>query len=346
VTRPAGVDFDDAAAINAADSRGVLVEVASAAARVRASAAQAAEVLPIGWAEEGRPRAIVVIADGADAMAGGVLAALSGGSCPVVPLTGPLPPWVGATDLVVAVSADGEHAAVLDPFVAAARRGPRLLAVGPPECGLSRRAAQARSPYIAVAAPRDLWSLTVPLLAAADLLRLLAEPLEVEAAAMRLEHVATACHPSRDSLVNPGSGLALALSAGLPQLLGCSALAAVAARAGALACAARAKSPALHGAPGREQLTLWDGPYAAPRDIFADPELGGSDAGPLRLAPVLLRDPTDETPETAETLLAAAEARGLVVRELVAQGVGRLERLASLVGVLDYAAAFLGLRSR
>jgi hypothetical protein len=344
VIDPAGVDFDDPAAIQAADTRGVLREVASAAARVRAAAAQALEVLPTNWAEEGRPRSIVVLADGADTLAGQVLAALSGGGCPVVPLIGPLPPWVGATDLVVAVSADGEHAAVLDPFVAAARRGPRLLAVGPPDCGLSRRAAQARSPYVAVAAPRDLWSLTVPLLAAADLLRLLAEPLEVEAAAMRLEHVATACHPSRDSLVNPGSGLALALATGLPQLLGCSPLAAVAARAGALACAMRARSPALHGIPGPEQLALWDGPYAAQRDIFADPEV--DDGTPLRLAPVLLRDPSGEAAGAAETLLAAAEVRGLVVREIAVQGVGRLERLASLVGVLDYAAAYLGLSRR
>jgi hypothetical protein len=35
-----------------------------------------------------------------------------------------------------------------------------------------------------------------------------------------------------------------------------------------------------------------------------------------------------------------------VVREIAVQGVGRLERLASLVGVLDYAAAYLGLSRR
>lgn len=339
-----GVDLDDPRAVQEADVRGTLPEVAAAAARVRAAAALAAEVLPAGWAEEGRPRTVAVLATGADALAGRVLATLAGGGCPVVGLAGPLPAWVGAMDVVLAVCTDGERPEVLEAFAAAARRGPRLLAVGPGDCGLSRRAAQAGAPYVALPAPRDLWSLAVPLLAAADLLQLLAEPLEVEAAAMRLEQVAAACHPSRDTLVNPGSGLALALAGGLPQLLGTSRLAALAAEAGALACARRAGLPALHGVPGPEQAALWRGPWAAERDIFADPDSGGPQ--PPRLAPVLLRDPDAEEPGAAQAAQDAAAARGLLLREVAAEGVGRLERLASLIGVLDYAAAYLALATR
>jgi len=38
-----------------------------------------------------------------------------------------------------------------------------------------------------------------------------------------------------------------------------------------------------------------------------------------------------------------AEARGVRVTELAAEGTTRLERLASLVGVVDYASVYLGL---
>ena len=66
----------------------------------------------------------------------------------------------------------------------------------------------------------------------------------------------------------------------------------------------------------------------------------------VRLRLVLLRDPADEHPQVArraEVSKDLAEDRGVAVTELVAEGDSRLERLASLVGPIDYATVYLGI---
>jgi glucose/mannose-6-phosphate isomerase len=61
---------------------------------------------------------------------------------------------------------------------------------------------------------------------------------------------------------------------------------------------------------------------------------------------VLLRDPPDEHPQVsrrAEVSKDLAEERGVSYTELVAEGSSRLERLASLVGPIDYGTVYLAL---
>jgi glucose/mannose-6-phosphate isomerase len=66
----------------------------------------------------------------------------------------------------------------------------------------------------------------------------------------------------------------------------------------------------------------------------------------MRLRLVLLRDPADEHPQVrrrAEVSRELADARGIPVTELLAEGDSRLERLAALVGPIDYATVYLAL---
>ncbi len=66
----------------------------------------------------------------------------------------------------------------------------------------------------------------------------------------------------------------------------------------------------------------------------------------MRLRLVLLRDQTEEHPAVtrqADAAIAAAAERGIGVTELTAQGASRLERLASLAGLFDYAGVYLAL---
>ncbi len=64
----------------------------------------------------------------------------------------------------------------------------------------------------------------------------------------------------------------------------------------------------------------------------------------MRLRLVLLRDQAAEHPTVtrqADAAIVAAAERGIPVTEVSAQGSSRLERLASLVGLFDYASVYL-----
>jgi glucose/mannose-6-phosphate isomerase len=364
--------LDDAAALAAADPGEMLRATASAGAQVRESAALAAEAHLGTIADEGRPRAVVVAGVGTAGRTGDVLATVAGPRCPVPILahrSAGIPGWVGAADVVIAVSASGRSPEALAAADAAARRGARLVAIGAPDSELQSLAERARAPFIPVPrrapARASLWALTVPVLLAARALGLVkVNEADLAETATRLDVEADRCRPALESFVNPGKALALDLGRSIPVIWGSSPLATLAARRFADTLSANARYPAVAGAlgeAGRGRVGLLDGVYGglteADRDIFADPtgDEDGDEDAPTRLRLVLLRDGglvTDEEEldeplaveeRRADAVQALAERRGVRVSVVTAEGGSPLERLASLVAVPDFASIYLGL---
>jgi glucose/mannose-6-phosphate isomerase len=351
VTLASAERLDDAALLETADPSGILRQVASAAAQVRV-AARAATEADLGEVLAGeRPRAIVVTGMGGSGIAGEVLAAVAGQGCPVQVTTVHdyrLPGWVGAADLVVAVSCSGATEETLSAAGEAARRGCRLLGVGSPDSPLAALAEQARAGFIGVqplGMPRSmLWGLSVPLVVSAARLGILDVPEQAyEAAAAELERVAHLCRPDSEAFVNPAKTLALDLSGTLPMIWGTSPLAGVAAVRFANQLHENGKYPAIAGVlpeANHNQVVVFDGPFVA-----APGAVGDDQEPPVPLRLVLLRD-THEHPQVArrreESARIAAE-RGIEVTELGASGDQPLERLASLVQLIDYASVYLAI---
>jgi len=362
--------LDSLAAIEAADPGRMLRHTASAGAQVRESAALAAEANLTSIADEGRPRAVVVAGQGTAARTGDILATVAGPKCPVPVLahrSAGVPGWVGAGDVVIAVSASGRSPEALSAADAAARRGARLVAIGAPDSELESVAERARAPFIAVPrrapARAAIWGLTIPVLLAARTLGLVKiTEADIAETATRLDADAERCRPSAESFVNPAKSLALDLAGSIPIVWGSSMLATVAARRFADSLSANARYPVVAGAlgeAGRGRVGLLDGVYGAlsevDRDIFADPsEDADNDATRLRV--VLLRDgglvSDEETIEPepvaveerrADAVQEIAERRGVRVSTLTAEGGSTLERLASLIAVPDFASLYLAI---
>src|SRR5262245_65407183 len=145
--------LDTMALLAAADPSDMLRQVASSAAQVRASvrATQEADLAEI--IASGRPRAVVVTGMGGSGVAGDVLAALCGRSCPaqVFPVHDyQLPAWVGAADLVIAVSCSGGTEETIAAATAAVRRGCRLIGVGGEGSPLAMIGQQAGATFLGV----------------------------------------------------------------------------------------------------------------------------------------------------------------------------------------------------
>jgi hypothetical protein len=360
--------LDDSDAIAAHDPGGMLRATAAAGAQVRESAALTAEANLTVLGEEGRPRAVVVAGVGTAARTGDILATVAGPRCPVPVVahrTAGVPGWVGAADVVIAVSASGRSPEALGAAEAAARRGARLVAVGAPDSLLQSLAERARAPFIPVPrrapARATLWGLTVPVLLAARTLGLVkVNEADLAETATRLDEDAERCRPSAESFVNPAKSLALDLAGAVPVVWGSSALATVAARRFGDMLSANARYPAVAGAlgeAGRGRIGLLDGVFGAlgeaRRDLFADPE--PEEAGGIRLRLVLLRDggltgddegtgePIAVEERRAEAVAALANRRGVRSTVLTAEGASPLERLASLTAVPDFASIYLAL---
>jgi hypothetical protein len=360
--------LDDEQAMLANDPGGMLRATASAGAQVRESAALAAEADLSMLADEGRPRAVVVAGIGTAGLTGSILATVAGHRCPV-PIIGHrsagVPGWVGAADVVIAVSASGRSPEALAAADAAARRGARLVAIGNPDSELQAVAERARAPFIPVPrrapARASLWGLTIPVLLAARSLGLvkLAEA-DIAETAVRLDADAERCRAGAESFVNPAKSLALGLAGSIPIVWGSSPLATVAARRFADTLAANARYPVMAGAlgeAGRGRVGLLDGVFGglaeSQRDIFADPD-DEDDGTRTRLRLVLFRDgglnPEDEADEPvaveqrrADAVITLAERRGVRCDVITAEGGSTLERLASLVAVPDFASLYLAL---
>lgn len=351
------MDLDDTAALEAADPGQMLRAIASSAAQVRQAATLCTEVGLARLADESRPRAVVVAGMGGSAAAGDVLAAVAGEGCPV-PITvhrgHGLPGWVGAADLVAAVSSSGVTEETLSATDEAVRRGARLICIGAPGSPLAQRAEQSRAVYVPAdpvgRRPRaNLWALATPLVLAGEALGLLAAPpAAIEATAIMLESAAGRCRPSSDAFVNPAKSLALTLAGSLPVCWGSSPLTGLAARRLTTQLNENAKYPAIAGVlpeAGHNQVVAFDGPFAggaATPDLFAERV---SEPAPVRLQLVLLREDAEhpQVARRADTSVQLARQRGIVVTELRAEGRSAYERLASLLCLLDYASVYLGL---
>jgi glucose/mannose-6-phosphate isomerase len=359
--------LDDEKTMLANDPGGMLRATASAGAQVRESAALAAETDLRTLEDEGRPRAVVVAGIGTAGLTGNILATVAGHRCPV-PIIGhrsaALPGWVGAADVVIAVSASGRSPEALAAADAAARRGARLVAIGNPDSELQAMAERARAPFIPVPrrapARASLWGLTVPVLLAARALGLVkVNEADLAETATRLDADAERCRPGAESFVNPAKSLALGLAGSIPIVWGSSPLATVAARRFADTLAANARYPVMAGAlgeAGRGRVGLLDGVFGGlaetGRDIFADPD--DEDENRTRLRLVVLRDgglnPQDEADEPvaveerrADAVQTLAERRGVRCDVITAEGGSAFERLASLVAVPDFASLYLAL---
>jgi Bacterial phospho-glucose isomerase C-terminal SIS domain len=379
----AALRLDDPEIVEAGDPGGMLRQVASSAAQVRTALRACAEADLSALSPEARPRAIVVAGSGGaggSAFAADALAAICGPGSPVQ-VTGVagwrLPGWIGATDLVIAVSRSGHTAETMALAAEAARRGCDLVAVGLPGSPLAELAAQARGTFIPVTklgpARAMPWALTVPVLECAARLGVArVDAAAYEAAAAAMEDVSHQCRPSSESFVNPAKSLALDLVGRLPVIWAGSAVGAAAGRRFASQLAANAKHPALFSLlpeAGHDQVATFDGPYAPPPEpafpaaedlgLFDEGDAGefpadaldeldglSPDEASLRL--VLLADPADDHPATERTRAAAAslaELRRIDVSDIVMDGGDPLKRLAGTVQLLDYASVYLGIAS-
>ncbi|TDB97774.1 SIS domain-containing protein [Actinomadura sp. 7K534] len=357
----AGLDparLEDAAAVEAADPAGMLRQVASSAAQVREAQRAAAEAGIAGLAEDGRPRAIVVAGMGAAGLSGDVLAAVCGPGCavPVTTVRGyRLPGWVGAADLVIAVSGSGETEETLEIAAEAARRGCRLLFVGGADSQLAALSERSRGVFVPVrpvGPPRAaLWGLTVPVLLAARTLGLTQVPDEtLESTAVLLEDVAHRCRPSSEPFLNPAKRMALDLAGDVPMVWASSEPAAAAAYRMCSQLNENAKYPGIFGAvpeADHNQVMAFDGFFARggspsdPDDFFRDRTNDPEHA--LHL--VMMRD-VDEHPrlrKRSEASTAMARDRGVAVTEIRAEGEHPLERIATLIALADYVTVYLAI---
>ena len=351
--------LDDPEAIEAADPGGMLRQVASSAAQIRESARLAAEAGVDRVAEDGRPRALVVTGMGGSGISGDVLAAVCGGGCPVPVVTvrgHRLPGWVGAADVVMAVSCSGATEETLAVAAEAARRGARMVFVGGAESPLADLAERTRGLFVpvrSVGQPRaTLWGLTVPLLLAARALKLTDVRDEtLEAAATRLEEIAHRCRPASESFVNPAKRAALDLAGDVPLVWGTSPLAGTAAYRFCCQLNENAKYPGIYGElpeAGHNQVVAFDGFFGAaargsgdPDDFFRD-RAEESEHG-LHL--VVMRD-GDEHPQVArrrEVAVDLARERGVAVTEIEAEGDHPLERIATMIALADYVTVYLAI---
>ncbi len=333
-------DLDDLASVRAADPGDMLDSVASAGDQVRQALVACERSGVAGVKDGGRPRAVVVTGMGGSGVAGHVLQAAAGPECPV-PVERvrgwSLPAWVGADDLVIAVSSSGRTAETMACTRTALDRGARTVVVAAEGSPLVDLAIGAGLPWVPVPPGRppraNLWALSVPLLVAADALGIVdAEPARLEAVADLLDGLAAQCAPIVPSDQNPAKQLAVELVGTLPMIWGSSDLAGIAAYRLLCQLAENAKYPAVNGVL----------PEALHNQVvtFSAPASSGL---PIRL--VLLRD----TVEQWQVTIAADEAdvlageSGVPVSRLAAVGEHPLERMASLCAVGDFASVYLGL---
>ncbi len=352
--------LDDPVGLEAGDPGAMLPAVASAAAQVREAAVLANEAGVPALVEDGRPRAVVVCGMGGSGIAGDVLAAVAGPGCPVPVVTHRgygLPAWVGPVDLVVVVSCSGSTEETLSALEEAVRRGCRLMVVGRSGSPVDDLGQRGRAVFVPVTQGRQprasMWALSTPLIVAGDALGLLQAPAAaVEEAARMLEDVADRCRPDAASLVNPAKRLALDLQARLPVLWGTSPLTGTVAYRFACQLNENAKAPATWGVlpeANHNQVVAFDGPLAGKAasadadDFFRDRGSDVDEEGRLTL--VLLRD-SEEHPQVARRADVSAELareRDVPVLQLQATGGSSFARLASLVGLTDYASTYLAL---
>lgn len=340
-----------------ADRDGLLRAVATAGAQVRESLALAGEADVAARFGEVRPRAVLLAADPAADDVAVALAALADrpeATAPVTRQDGPLlPMWAGAVDVLLAASHSPTATAPAALVEAAARRGLTVLGVGPADSLLHEVCGRNRVPFVALPGGRHpraaFWGLLVPLLVAAGELGVLPRTGEdLIRAADLLDALAERVRPAGETYANPAKSLALDLAESVPVIVGTTPTGGAAARrlAGQLAAAGRtAPWGTLPVAPARLGGLL-AGAGDGPDDLFRDRV---EDTGPARTRLVLVRDGDEPEQVRAEVddLVTDCGRRTVPVTEVVADdAAGPVGRLASVVGLLDFTAAYVALASR
>lgn len=339
--------------------------LATAGAQVRRMSTAAAEAGVLALTQENRPRDVLVAAMGADHFVTDVASTVADRTSAVAVVGAsnvPLPGWVGALDLVIAVSLSGRARGPLQLAAEAGRRGAQLLSVGAPDSPLAEVTARARGIHVAVdgdglSSRTAAWSLLTPVVLALGQLGVLQlSPEVLPALADRLDAQAQVCRPSSESFVNPAKVLALDVAGRIPMILGDGPLTAVVARRFGSMLTRTARVPAMTGElpdAASALLACLDGPFVASgieggRDIFADPF---DAAPPTELALVAIRDPIGDPGELLDVarhnltqgLLDLASESGALVREVSAAPGPDLVRIAELVARTDFAATYLAL---
>lgn len=363
--------LDDADLLARLDSRGALVGLATAGAQVREALTRAADAGVMSISPVERPRAVIVGALGASAVVADALEALAETAAPVPVVArkaAPLPGWVGALDLVVAVSVSGRAPGPLALAAEAARRGAALVTVGADDSPLAEITRRARGLHVGLGRDRfssrtSLWAMLTPVLAAAHQMGLVdVSDDELGRVAHQLDQQAESCRPLSDACVNPAKLLALQLGETVPLVLGESSLTGVVARRAATMLNRVGRVPALAAElpnDGSQLVSAFDGPFTvgggrgvlrhpdgdrAPRwggsDIFADPFLDGP--APPVLSLLLVRDP-DVDPLVGDAVSQTARDAGVKVIDVSAPEGTPLERFAGQVALMDFAATYLSL---
>lgn len=368
--------LDAPEALARADRRGLLRGAAEAGARVRTAARHTAEAGITELTAEGRPRAVLVAGSGTAASGvADLIAALAGASAPVTrihptgvaPAAGAmrwtLPGWAGSVDLLLIATADGSEPGLALVAEQAYRRGCTVVAVAPRQSPLREAVdgvhglvvPMASAPHgeydaeTSAAGPGTLWALFTPLLALLDRVGLVTAPAEaLQSVADRLDRTAERCGPAIATYSNPAKTLAAELADSLPLIWTEGEAAAPVGRRFAAVLAELSGRPALaaelpealpaHGA-------LLAGAFAAgadPEEFFRDRV---DEPESLHARVVLLRDRPTGGLSAAPAARELALGHETAISELEPEEGSRLEALAELLAVTDFAAVYLALAS-
>ncbi|MFJ4900010.1 SIS domain-containing protein [Streptomyces sp. NPDC088727] len=368
--------LDAPEALARADRRGLLRGAAEAGARVRTAARHATEAGIPELNPEGRPRAVLVAGSGTAASGvADLIAALAGASAPVIriqptgvaPAAGAmrwtLPGWAGSLDLLLIVTADGSEPGLALVAEQAYRRGCSVVAVAPRQSPLREAVdgvhglvvPMASAPHgeydaeTSAAGPGTLWALFTPLLALLDRVGLVTAPPEtLQSVADRLDRTAERCGPAVATYSNPAKTLAAELADSLPLVWTEGEAAAPVGRRFAAVLAELSGRPAL-AAELPEALPVHGGLLAGAFAAGADPDEFFRDRvdepEALRARVVLLRDRPTGGLSAAPAARELALGHETPISELEPEEGSRLEALAELLAVTDFAAVYLALAS-
>jgi glucose/mannose-6-phosphate isomerase len=170
----------------------------------------------------------------------------------------------------------------------------------------------------------------------------------LEAVAGRLEQVAETCRPDRESFVNPAKTLALELAGTLPMVWGAGPSGRVLASRFACQLAENAKLPSVSGVlpeAHHNQVVALAGAFAQVSDnadLFRDRV---DEVAAVRLRLVLAYDDDGDAEAAAwvEATERIAEEHGVLVTVLRSEGACPLERMGSLIGLIDSATVYLAI---
>lgn len=338
----------------------ILAATAAAGASIRSALHDVDDGLLSAAADQGRPRALLVVGAGGSSAAGDIVSACAGrgSAVPVVTLNGPsLPGWVGPLDIVVPVSASGRSPETLHVAAEAARRGAQVVGIGfggP----LAEQVVQQRGRYIELRqgmyplpARALTWALATPLMLLADRLGIVeGADSALVAAAEALDAQALSCGPLEPPGTNPAKDLAVVMAESLGLLWGGAGVPAAAARRAGRQFAENAGVPAVVGAlpeVARTHARVLTGAWAPDDDIFRD-RVAEPEAAPQPHLVLFTDEEIDElSAELAEVVIKVAQDAGVPVTTLSGGAGHSLVRFARLSAVADfasvYAAAVLGL---